>query len=258
MEKKSFAQVMLMLARRNSISAVFTDFLEMAVCALTLGAMEERYLEIVGRYEKKEAQQMAEAFGALVMEMDNRGEGLKDVFGEFFMEHISHGHNGQFFTPEPICEMMARVAMEEPTEEDLDGRPPRIADCACGSGRTLMAAAKINRNAMFYGADVDKNCAMMSVINFCLNGMLGEVAWMDSLTNRFYGAWQIRRHPSGMGVYVVPVKEEDSVMVLRLPEEVKENKDLKEIKEVKDFKEDFFDELLNNGSEKKVEQLSLF
>ncbi|MBV5313615.1 MAG: SAM-dependent DNA methyltransferase [Prolixibacteraceae bacterium] len=211
MEKlKSFSQYMQQLARRNSISNVFIDFLEMSVCALSLGAMETRYLEIVGRYDKQEVNSMADAFAALVMEMDNHGEGLRDILGDFFMEHISHGHNGQFFTPEPICEMMAR--MTNPIEPGS-----RVLDCACGSGRTLLAAAEINRNASFYGADVDRNCAMMCLINFCLNGMLGEVAWMNSLSNEFFGAWQIRLHPTGGVPYIVPITEAESVIVLKLP-----------------------------------------
>jgi hypothetical protein len=213
MEKlKSFSQYMLQLARRNSISHVFSDFLEMSVCALSLGAMETRYLEIVGRYEKHEVNMMADAFAALVMEMDDNGEGLRDILGDFFMEHISHGHNGQFFTPEPICEMMARMTNAvEPGS--------RVLDCACGSGRTLLAAAKVNRNASFYGADVDRNCAMMCLINFCLNGMLGEVAWMNSLSNQFFGAWQIRLHPTGGIPYIVPITEAESVIVLKMPEQ---------------------------------------
>ena len=124
MEKlKSFSQYMQQLARRNSISNVFADFLEMSVCALSLGAMESRYLEIVGRYDKHEANLMAEAFAALILEMDNEGEGLRDILGDFFMENISHGHNGQFFTPEPICEMMARM-----TNQNEPGS--RVLDCA--------------------------------------------------------------------------------------------------------------------------------
>jgi hypothetical protein len=142
------------------------------------------------------------------------------VFGDFFMEHISHGHNGQFFTPEPICDLMAQL--NEPI-----GFGQRVLDCACGSGRILMAAAKINRNALFYGADVDRNCAMMCVINFCLNGMFGEVAWMNSLSNQFYGAWQVRPYPGtpacpGQGnPYIVAITEAESQIVLKLPEAVK-------------------------------------
>jgi type I restriction-modification system DNA methylase subunit len=213
MEKlKSFSQYMQQLTRRNTISNVFTDFLEMSVCALSLGAMESRYLEILVRYDKHEVNLMAYTFASLVVEMDNNGEGLRDILGDFFMEHISHGHNGQFFTPEPICEMMAR--MTNPFEPGS-----RILDCACGSGRTLLAAAKVNRNTFFYGADVDRNCAMMCLINFCLNGMLGEVAWMNSLSNQFFGAWQIRLHPTGGVPYIVPITEAESEIVLKMPEQ---------------------------------------
>ena len=67
------------LSGRNSISNVFSDFLEMSVCALSLGAMESRYLEIVGRYDKHEVNLMADAFAALVIEMDNHGEGLREI-----------------------------------------------------------------------------------------------------------------------------------------------------------------------------------
>jgi type I restriction-modification system DNA methylase subunit len=213
MEKlKSFSLYMQQLARRNSISNVFTDFLEMSVCALSLGTMESRYLEIISRYEKHEVNLMADAFAALVMEMDNNGEGLRDVFGDFYMEHISHGHNGQFFTPEPICELMARV-------QGKIENGSRVLDCACGSGRTLLAAAKINRNATFFGADIDLNCCMMCLINQCLNGLLGEVAWMNSLSNEFFGAWQIRLHPTGGIPYIVPITEAESLIVLKLPKQ---------------------------------------
>jgi len=252
MEKqKSFAQYMQQLARRNSISNVFSDFLEMTVCALSLGAMEARYLEIVRRYDKPEAYLMAEAFGALVMEMDDHGEGLRDVFGDFFMEHISHGHNGQFFTPEHICELMAR--MNEPI-----GFGQRVLDCACGSGRILMAAAKINRNALFYGADVDRNCAMMCVINMCLNGMFGEVAWMNSLSNQFYGAWQVRPYPGHGNPYIIPITESQSQIVLKLPENVKCNPQLVTSSRTCfgiSSESDLFDDLLTPV---KTQQLTLF
>lgn len=239
---KTFAQYMEQLARRNSISSVFSDFLEISVCALSMGAMEERYMEIMRRYDKPEAYALAEAFGALVLEMDNHGEGLKDVFGDFFMEHISHGHNGQFFTPEPVCDMMARMSGEIKQGD-------RVLDCACGSGRILMAAARINRFAYFYGADVDRNCCMMALINFCLNAMVGEVAWMNSLSNEFYGAWQIRIHPQHGIPYIKQITQEDSVICLKLPE-TRNPQPVTIIPEA-----DFFDDLIGSSQ---GQQLTLF
>lgn len=183
----------------------------MVICSLSLGAKEERYHEIVRNYEKPDAYLMAEAFGALVMVMDNKGEGLKDGFGDFYIEYLSHGHNGQFFTPEPICDMMAKIL-------NPAGFGERVADCCCGSGRMLMAAAKISRNSLFFGADVDWTCAMMCVINLCLNGLLGEVCWMDTLMNRFYAGWRIELHHKHTVPYIREIAESESYLVLRLPE----------------------------------------
>ena len=47
-----------------------------------------------------------------------------DCFGEIFMDRISHGAKGQFFTPEHIAHMMAEIV--EPTGNAIN-------DCACGS-----------------------------------------------------------------------------------------------------------------------------
>src|SRR6056297_3007860 len=146
------------------------------VSALT---REEKYLSVIRQYSKQEANLFAEALAKLVIEMTGDGTGLIDVLGSFYQEHISHGHNGQFFSPRHVCDMMA--CLSGPVKQG-----GIILDPACGSGRMLLATAKNNRNALFYGADVDENCAKMTVVNLYLNSLYGEVAWMNSLTNEFY------------------------------------------------------------------------
>ncbi len=111
--------------------------------------------------------------------------------------------------------MMARIL-------NPAGFGERVADCCCGSGRMLLSAAKIKRNALFFGADIDRTCAMMCVINLCLNGLLGEVCWMDTLMNRFYAGWRIELHPEHGIPYIREIKESESYMVLRLPEKKQE------------------------------------
>ncbi len=212
---KSFSQYILQIGYKYGLHSVFDDFLGMVVCALSLGAKEDRYHEIVRNYEKPDAYLMAEAFGSLVIEMDNNGDGLKDGFGDFYMEYLSYGRNGQFFTPEPICDMMARIL-------NPAGFGEKVADCCCGSGRMLLAAAKISRNPLFFGADIDRTCAMMCLINLCLNGLLGEVCWMDTLMNRFYTGWRIELHPEKGVPYIREITESESYMVLRLPEKKQE------------------------------------
>ena len=212
---KSFSQYILQIGYKYGLHSVFDDFLEMVVCALSLGAKEDRYHEIVRNYEKPDAYLMAEAFGSLVIEMDNNGEGLKDGFGDFYMEYLSYGRNGQFFTPEPICDMMARIL-------NPAGFGERVADCCCGSGRMLLAAARVSRNSLFFGADIDHTCVMMCLINLCLNGLLGEVCWMDTLMNRFYAGWRIELHPGKAVPYIREITKEESYMVLKLPERKEE------------------------------------
>lgn len=209
MSLKSFAEYMNLLGYRNSTPQVFSDFLEMTICALQLGAAENRYFEISKRYEKAELTQFSYAFAALVNEMTGDGSGLIDVLGEYFMQNISHGRKGQFFTPQPICDMMTGMVKS-------NGPGSRVCDPACGSGRMLLSAAKFSRSILLFGADNDLTCANMATINLCLNGLFGEIAWMDTLANKWYRSYRIELHEKG-APYIRQITEDESQIVLKLP-----------------------------------------
>lgn len=206
---KLFKNAIEHVTQRYGKRQVFSDFLHMAVCTLSVGAKEEEYLQVISKYETREINLFPEAMASLICEMDNDGLGLRDVLGTYFEQEISMGHNGQFFTPEPICDLMAMMT------------PPSwgqsVADPACGSGRNLMAAAKVNRHCMFYGADVDVDCARMTAINLCLNGLFGEVAWMDSISNKYFSGWKIQYHQVHKIPYLLEIPAEKSKLHLKLP-----------------------------------------
>jgi hypothetical protein len=208
-QRATFEQLMEQLARRHVVQAVFSDFLTLLVCAFSHGRREEEYLSTIRKYEKPKAYRFSEALGALTIEMTGDGTGMVELLGAYFEEHISHGHNGQFFTPQHLCDMMARLMNPiNPLEH--------IADPACGSGRMLMTMTKLNRYARFYGADNDVNCAKMTVVNMTLNSMYGEVAWMNTLTNQFYSGWVIE--PTIHGVpRVSQISEKQSHIHMKLP-----------------------------------------
>ena len=53
----------------------------------------------------------------------------------------------------------------------------------------------------------------MATLNFFLNGLRGEVAWMNSLSNEWYGGWHINLN----GLGIVPIEKEQSYIWLKEP-----------------------------------------
>ena len=206
---KKISDILEKLAQSHSRSRIITDFLTMVVCALSMQTQEELYLQTVKNYERKDLDLFCEAFALLVIEMDNGGEGLRDCLGDYFQEFISGGYNGQFFTPENICELMASLTIFEDNMQDNK----TVNDCACGSGRTLLAAAKRNRNLFFSGADISRDCVFMTLINLCLNNLQGEVIWMDTLRYKIFDSWTIKK-----SIFGVCCIEKQKVNYIEIPE----------------------------------------
>jgi len=122
----------------------------------------------------------------LITLIGDLSEDFSDPIGELYMQAISNGHNGQYFTPEPICDMISIMSVSE------NSTPGQTAcDCACGSGRMLLAAAKINRSLHLYGAELDLTCCKMALLNLLLNSLTGEVAYMNTLSNEFYTGFKV-------------------------------------------------------------------
>lgn len=209
MSLRSFAHYMSLISPRYGAGQVFSDLLEMTLCALQLGKAEQRYHQIVQRYDRPEVETFSKAFAALVMEMTGDGSGLVDVLGEYFMQEVSFGRNGQFFTPQPLCDMLSGIIR-------ANGPGYRVADPACGSGRMLLSAAKLSRSLLLYGADNDLTCVHMATINLCLNGLFGEIAWMDTLTGHWYRSYRIELHQKGVPC-VRQITREESLLAAKLP-----------------------------------------
>lgn len=119
-------------------------------------------------------------------------EGFNDVLGDVFMEHISHGHHGQFFTPIHISDLMAVASGCEALR-----RGQSVYDPCCGSGRMLLSAVKastksdVSNRPFCYGSDIDLNCVKMTAVNLLMNTIPGEVAWMDALTLEHWRSYKV-------------------------------------------------------------------
>lgn len=182
----------------------------MIICGFSMKTQEYLYFKTIKIYEKKELMKFSEAFTSLVVEMTGDGSGMVDVLGEYFQEHLNFGKNGQFFTPMHICDMMVRINNPVTPLQ-------RIYDPTYGSGRMLMAMAKLHRYANFYGSDIDANCSKMTVVNMCLNGMFGEVAHMDALSNKWFAGWVISPLANGCP-HIRQITEKESYIHMKADE----------------------------------------
>jgi len=186
---KNFRQHFEKLSYSRSYAETFNDFLDFALWMLNPmkdAAAFEEVKHIDNKYNETEAQHMSEMFQAWASASDNDGAGFYDALGDLFMELLSYGKNGQYFTPDPICDMMAAITFTDKLQEGKT-----ICDPTCGSGRMLLSAAKIQRKMKFFGADVDITCCKMTALNMIVNSMPGEVAWMNTLSMEHWKSWHI-------------------------------------------------------------------
>ena len=171
------------LGSGKDFSNLFDEFLEMSLgllCNNPSTRQQELLRSTFADAEKKEL--FFEAFKAY----GDACEGYRDPLGDMFMERISHGHNGQYFTPDDLCKLMAELT------KPVGGS---INDPCCGSGRTLLAGLEYSRKEgvepEIYGNDISYTAAKMCLMNLLYNSARGAVSCGDTLrldlsTFRFY------------------------------------------------------------------------
>lgn len=155
----------------------FHNFLDLAL-SYFCNNMNERQMALRKRVEenddfRKAYQEALEAYG-------DCAEDYKDPMGDMFMDKISHGQHGQFFTPEDLCTLSAELIGIGNIE---DGQT--INDPTSGSGRMLLKALQIarakGREPLLYANDISMTCAKMCLLNFLVNSVDGEVTCGDAL-----------------------------------------------------------------------------
>lgn len=177
------------LAYQKGINETFTDLLDTIICGMVL--LDEKSLKRnpTKDYSANDVEAMKVLFENFGTIADNNGEGLHDALGDIFMEHLSFGRNGQYFTPQPLCDMMTQLTFHQ-----QDIKPGQsVNDCACGSGRMLLAAAKLSKELRFYGSDIDLTCVKMATVNLALNNLRGEISWANPLTMEHYASFRVER-----------------------------------------------------------------
>lgn len=202
---------------KKRFQEVFEDFLDYCMLMLSWFQITPAHFQLfVKKYPSKQHQSLFfQAYTTLGVIATNNGDCYRDPFGDIFMQYNNHNFCGQSFTPQDACDLIVHLTFENRTL--IDGET--VCDPACGSGRLLLTTAKRFPKGKFYGADFDLNCCKMSVINFMLNAIEGEIAWMDTLTLKHWKSWKIKKVLSKNGKYIpyfIEINSNQSHFVTRL------------------------------------------
>ena len=173
------------------VSKVFDDFLQYIIWTHTL---PEYGKKIEGwSYTPSQSKEMYDMYCTLILnvkpEIDRHG--WFDAFGFIYEDMIAgkfrRSNSGQFFTPPDICDLMTDI--NAPKEQRIVEK--RISDPTCGSGRNLLAFHAKHVGNYYVAEDIDHTCCMMTVCNFIIHGVEGEVIWHNTLQpDTFYGGWK--------------------------------------------------------------------
>lgn len=199
--------------QERPFARVYEDFLELATSALMRD--DENYLQVMGQYRNNEkhgeraADYFANAFGAMMAAYARENI---DHLGRAYEEHVSFGENGQFFTPEELCELMAGLMGE--------GESKVIADPTAGSGRNLIAMMKRCPDGYFVGMDIDRRCVNMCALNLLFRNATGAVVHCNTLSLEGFGGYWLRGTPLGGAMH--RMSEQEAQQFLELPLEQRE------------------------------------
>lgn len=174
------------------INRVFDDFLSYIIWLHTL---PEYGHSIKGwKYTREQSKTFFDLYKILisVFQKELKHKQWFDPFGDIYEEVIAsrgrRNNNGQFFTPYNLCELMAEITYAPQIKE---GKRCLVSDPTCGSGRTLLAFHVRHLGNYLVAEDIDRTCCLMTVCNFILHGVEGEVIWHNSLEpDSFFGAWK--------------------------------------------------------------------
>ena len=209
---QDMVQLIHQLSYRHSTPKVFADFVEMSAIALSNAThktqyepREKRYLEIVKHYNPEELKEFPNLLNTLVNHME---ETPQDVLGEVF--HALELHNerkGQFFTPFPICRMMAKMIVgDSPQEISNQHGFITISEPACGTGAMIIAAAQeLKDNGINYqqavhvtAVDLDLTCVHAAYVQFSLLHIPAVVVHGNSLSLEEFSHWYTPAHVLGL------------------------------------------------------------
>ena len=198
-------------ARRHRLSEVFRDFCELLALAFSNACdksqfeeREERYLQIIKRYERPEVIRFVQMREALTNWMECVGQA--DCLGELFMAlELGDSFKGQFFTPYSVSKMMAAVAIQGVESVIAERGFVRVSEPTSGAGGMVIAAADVLAEQGFnyqrcmhvVAQDIDLTAVHMTYVQLTLLHIPAVVIWGNTLAMESRARWYTPAHILG-------------------------------------------------------------
>lgn len=214
--KKQIVEQIEKMSGRYSPYNIFSDWVEMMAISIqntcqqvhnSLWKQREKdYMDICGRYEKKEIIAFGEMMGMLVITLDEQGP--RDVLGEIYMESgCGSKYTGQFFTPWHLSLLSAKL-MDFSNDKVYTVNEP-----SCGGGGMILAVAAVMKERgidyqkmlKVVAQDLDWKAVYMTYVQLSLLGINGIVTQGNTLEEpniEEYPRHRIFRTPANMGALI--------------------------------------------------------
>ena len=185
---------------------VFLNFLELSAISIVNGfdltnfkEREQRYVEIVSKYNAEEQGLFPKMLGELVNMMENSSSNMQveDILGKMFCELKSNKNDkSQYFTPQSVANMMGELIGFN--EYDIINKGfLEIYDSCCGSAvmslgtANVMLSKKYNyrKQLLVLATDIDIKCVHMAYIQLSLYGIPAVVIHRDELLMKEFSRW---------------------------------------------------------------------
>jgi type I restriction-modification system DNA methylase subunit len=194
-DRPNFRELLGGISRHHDLRRAFDGFVRLAACTLAAQTRETEYLEEAKHWEKPDLELLSKALGALILEMESKP--FEDVLGNYYMEFAlsSKGQQwgGEFHTPKPICDLMARMTVCD-LESLPSDRPITVCEPACGAGAMILSLAEacppeVRRRLRVTAIDINRTACDMAFINTTLWGIPTRIIHGNTLSQEFWAAW---------------------------------------------------------------------
>lgn len=143
---------------------------------------EATYMAAIKDLPRPTLDRFIEAFGWVSLAARATWDDTLARIYEALASNAGRSHMGQYFTPAPVCRMMAGISLGEFSGDAWTReRRCRIYDPACGAGSMILAAAGIiaerdplalhDGRVSFIMADLDPTCCQMARLNASLHSI---------------------------------------------------------------------------------------